>query len=106
MSYPRERPPPSLNGWGSTIDREVTSIRREMDHMAESASDREDRIRRLEASAISTARDIQRLDSLDMRISVLEKSLRAVVWAMAVLCWKLAPDIAANLLALLPVRIG
>ena len=106
MTYPREQPPHSVNGWGRVIDREVTSLRRELDQIQETSSDHATRIRSLELEA-GHARDlINHAMAFASRIELLEKSMRAVVWAMAVLCWKMAPDIAANLLALLPVRIG
>ena len=104
MIYRRERED-STNG-RDLLDREVTSIRRELDQIQETSSDHATRIRSLELEA-GHARDlIDQAMAFASRIELLEKSLRAVVWAMAVLCWKLAPDIAANLLALLPVRIG
>jgi len=99
MTYLREQPPPSVNGWGTALDREVRSIRRELDQIQDASLDQEHRIRSLEVGAASM------LGIVD-RVAMIEKALRAVVWAMAALCWKLAPDIAANLLSLLPVRIG
>lgn len=109
MSYHREPPPPSVNGWGRTIDREVASIRRELDQMQGSAADKERRIRRLEDSSSLQLRDLGLLSSeqedLSGRLASLERALRAIVWVLAVVAHKIAPDVAATLLALLPVRI-
>jgi len=106
MTYPREQPPHSVNGWGRVIDREVTSLRRELDQIQDASLDQEERIRSLELEVGHVRHLIDQAMAFAGRIELLEKSLRAVVWAMAALCWKLAPDIAANLLSLLPVRIG
>jgi hypothetical protein len=81
------------------LDREVASLRRELDQAHGMSTDHDTRIRKLEANR-SSLRDHER------RITALEVSMRAVIWALAVVTWKLAPEIAANLLAFLPVRVG
>lgn len=103
MSYLREPPPPSTNGWGRSLDREVTSIRRELDHMQLSASDREMRIRDIE-TRLAADHQIEQLEDLSARVGILERSVQILVYVVAVIVWRFSPDIAYKLLYGLIVR--
>lgn len=105
-TFYRPEPPPFANGWGRSLDREVASIRREMDQRATLIEDHELRLRLLEHSAQDQSRDLQSIPDIEARITMVERGLRLVIWALAALAWQSSPDIAIQILASVSGRSG
>lgn len=101
--YYRPEPPPSANGWGRSLDREVTAIRREMDQREGLIHDHETRLRNLEATSRDISHDVQSLqdwtDDADRRLTMMERGLRIVTWALVALASKSGPDLAIQIMA-------
>lgn len=88
------------------MDREVVSLRRELDTTGDRIADHESRLRSLEHSAQDQAHDLESIPDIEARLTMVERGLRLVIWALAALAWKSSPDIAIQILASVSGRSG
>jgi hypothetical protein len=100
-TYYRPAPPPSVNGWGQSLDREMAHVRRELDQRADLIEDHEERLRSLERQTHLSSHDLhlisEAMEGHERRLAVQERFARILIAIIGLSAGRFTPDLAVAL---------